>query len=184
MKNNLILRRHVFGYNPLFIMCYDEMREINDILFYNENGVVFHTNCGWFYEGENYNEIITDFTYKMKRKISFDKNECFITISNMSFRKKMVDLYIPISFLENYTFIANEHYGYDKDKNEIVRNKYCFNIKNYKFIVTNHYKILYTPKNGKRYELFKKLNINETAELKDALIKLRDNNIDLNDIFE
>lgn len=95
--NTLVLYKTNTWYNPLYVQVKDTGYRLNNILFYNDNGVVYQTGCGWFNSNSLFNVILsTTKQIKRKIKIDFSKNEPFIIKSNCSY-EVVYDLYFPLS---------------------------------------------------------------------------------------
>ena len=102
-ENEFTLAQSSRFYNPYGIVIKTKSFTINDIFFYDDNGVSLHTGRGWF--GSN-NEIHS-ITFKTKKpisrkmKIDFSTKAPFIVKSDCSFETKY-DLYIYIPDLPKF----------------------------------------------------------------------------------
>lgn len=179
-NTHLILKRNELYYNPLFIMD-DKPRELQDIRFYDENGVVFATNRGWFDNGRNYDYIdIPSCPYRKANKLSFDKNDVFYMRGTSP--ENTVILYVPISLIENYT--KHEHVIYSKTTNgDDFRTEHYFTWGNYEFIVYTDFGTDYNDITINRHKVFSELDIMETYDIMVTLKKLKDHNVKLEDII-
>lgn len=82
-------------WNPMTIMVNGKGYELNNILFYNNNGVVIQTNQGWF-NNCNKDRVILSTKKDIKRctKLNLTKGIPFIIKSDRSYETRY-ELYIP-----------------------------------------------------------------------------------------
>lgn len=182
--NKLYLKRVGSWYNPYSIID-DKWREIGDIIFYDTNGKVFATNCGWFRDAYNNPDsiIINNINVRRANKIKFDKNDCFYILSpkeRIGF-DRTVDLYIPITLLTNFEK-EEDVFDFKTEDYSHYYDMYRFSLGEYRLKVKNNCQTKYTEKYLKRTEIFGKLDITSDINIVNALRKLKENNIDLNDI--
>lgn len=95
--NTIVLYKSNSWYNPLYVQVKDTDYRLNNILFYNDNGVVYETGQGWFNSNSLFDvRLSTTKQIKRKIKIDFSKNEPFIIKSGGSY-EVVYDLYFPLS---------------------------------------------------------------------------------------
>ena len=78
--------------------------ELSNIIIYNENGILFETNCGWFDRGNNnFGSCFVGDIVGIKRNINFSKKENFLTKDNLCTYDTRYILYI---YYKNVNYIA------------------------------------------------------------------------------
>ena len=86
-------------YNPFFIDVNGKKHEINKIHFFDENGVICSTSCGWFGNNNCFrNGLEIDAECFIKRKADFTANFAFLLPSE----KKEKSWYNNLSYYEIY----------------------------------------------------------------------------------
>lgn len=82
-------------WNPLTVYINNVGYSLDDIVFYNKDGIVMNVGQGWF--GQNSFEVViaTSKPCKRKIKINFNKNETFVIRTDCTYNKRYA-LYIPI----------------------------------------------------------------------------------------
>lgn len=102
MKNNnekfeLVLRKTVSWMNPLNVEINNKNYELDNIRFYNKDGVISSTGHGWFNNNSNFDVVLsTSKPIKKKNKIDFSQNIPFIVKAD-SYTVSRYDLFLPIS---------------------------------------------------------------------------------------
>lgn len=91
-----VLKRKAY-WNPFF--C--EGREVNNIIFYNDEGIMFETHRGWFGDGNNvFDSFDLVDEVKVRRATALnkmDKKENFLVSSQEAYSKvKKYDLYLYV----------------------------------------------------------------------------------------
>ena len=137
--NTLVLYKTNTWYNPLYVQVKDTGYRLNNILFYNDNGVVYQTGHGWFSSFEFSNtsfDVRLSTSKPIKRKIKMDlsKNEPFIFKYDDSYDISY-DLYLPISDF-------NIEYKYKKQGDSIFKIFYLFDDNNNKLYGQENVKYL------------------------------------------
>lgn len=110
LENKTILRKMADWYNPFEV----NGKQIEDIHFFDENGIQASTGRGWFGQSNNpYPTIIFNFKTTNKRKPDFTLKHGFLlpTKSRYATDKGNKDLYLPLSQL-HYTIECNK-VGYE-----------------------------------------------------------------------
>lgn len=137
--NTLVLYKTNTWYNPLYVQVKNTGYRLNNILFYNDNGVVYQTGHGWFSSFEFSNtsfDVRLSTSKPIKRKIKMDlsKNEPFIFKYDDSYDISY-DLYLPISDF-------NIEYKYKKQGDAIFKIFYLFDDNNNKLYGQENVKYL------------------------------------------
>lgn len=97
-------------WNPMTIMVDGKGYALNNIVFYNKDGIVCQTNCGWFDDyNENKVELITSKDIKRCTKLNFTKGIPFIKKDIEHSYDSRYILYLPyddfewnISYIKQY----------------------------------------------------------------------------------
>lgn len=124
------------NYNPFFISENNVLyNEIENIIIYNNEGILAQTNRGWFSSSNNYfEELNFTFELKNKRKEDFTKKQCYIVKNK---------LYIHIDLLKNIS-IQKHVKNYTTNTENVFRDimsfetngkKYVFNKDTKKYIL-------------------------------------------------
>ena len=112
--------------------------KLNNILFYNDDGIIYQTGHGWFnseFSTTSFNiRLSTTKPIKRKIKIDFSKNEPFIIKHNDTYEVSY-DLYLPIS-----DFYIK--YKYKKQGDSIFKIFYLFDDNNNKLYGQENVKYL------------------------------------------
>ena len=138
--NTLVLYKTNTWYNPLYVQVKDTGYRLNNILFYNDNGVVYQTGHGWFSSFEFSNtsfdvKLSTSKPIKRKIKMDLSKNEPFIFKYDDSYGEVTYDLYHPLSDFDI-------EYKYKKEGDSIFKIFYLFDFNNNKLYGQENVKYL------------------------------------------
>lgn len=182
----LILERKDVWYKPLFVNDGGKLYEIFKIHFFDKNGIVFTNNSG-FFPMNDINTIVTNYKLNRKNEVSFNNNECFIVKANTNISSDniLVELYIPIIFLEDLKTNLNVPFTKNTYGDQLYRDEYEFVFGKEKIIVYDHFVTVSNETTEKRNEIFKTLDINSIAvyDIMKLLKYIKDNNININDII-
>lgn len=152
--HSLVLAQGSRFYNPYGVVIKTKTYELDNILFYDKDGVKTQTNSGWFGINNNIRQIIFKIkkSASRKNKIDFNTASPFVIKSSTNYSIRY-DLYIPIS---------------DLPKFEVSYTKNFMGIEKYTDIG------LPNPKENYIRELVKYFNegINTKTELEDAIKNL------------
>lgn len=137
-KYTIILYKSQTWYNPLYVHVNNTGYKLNNILFYNDDGIIYQTGHGWFnseFSTTSFNiRLSTTKPIKRKIKIDFSKNEPFIIKHNDTYEVSY-DLYLPIS-----DFYIK--YKYKKQGDSIFKIFYLFDDNNNKLYGQENVKYL------------------------------------------
>lgn len=101
MKQELILKKKESYYNPYFL----GEKKVNGVYFYEKEKIIFSFN--WI--GSNNRIPVIDFEQQISKKNNIDmlsKSAFYVNSQN----KKEIDIYIPLSLINNYTEKENIFY--------------------------------------------------------------------------
>ena len=109
--NSFDLAQASMFYNPYSVVINNKSYLIDNILFYNENGVQAKTGRGWFGENNHIRKITFKTTSPISRKlkVNFNINAPFIIPSDCNYEKRY-DCYIPISDLPKFEVSYTKNY--------------------------------------------------------------------------
>lgn len=110
-------------WNPYFADTNRGMYELNNIIIYNEDGILIETGCGWFNESNNHTEDanidggILKINSGTESKHLKEKNNFIIKDNNCSYKDNVYILYIyykninykPIAIVKNSLFVEVEY---------------------------------------------------------------------------
>lgn len=102
----MIIKRGSNWYRPYYIELSTGVYKVDDIVFYNNDGIICNTDCGWLSKGiEGYCgddiesiELPVD-SIKLRRKIKFDGEVFAMTHRKEYERETTATLYIPADML-------------------------------------------------------------------------------------
>lgn len=90
-------------YNPFSIDVNGKSYELGDIIFFDKDGEICRTGCGWFTSGismnNNFDKLEIPGDVKKKTKIDFSEKQAFVVRAEGYILSNHV-LYIPSSFVE------------------------------------------------------------------------------------
>lgn len=99
--NTIVLYKSNSWYQPLFAHVGDIGYKLNNILFYDNNDIVYQTGHGWFnseFSNTSFDvKLTTSKPIKRKIKMDFSKNQPFIIKYDDSYGDITYDLYLPLS---------------------------------------------------------------------------------------
>ena len=89
-------------YNPFSIDVNGKSYELGDIIFFDKDGEICRTGCGWFTSGismnNNFDKLEIPGDVKKKTKVDFNEKQAFVVRAEGYVLSKHV-LYIPSSFV-------------------------------------------------------------------------------------
>lgn len=89
-------------YNPFSIDVNGKSYELGDIIFFDKDGEICRTGCGWFTSGismnNNFDKLEIPGDVKKKTKVDFNEKQAFVVRAEGYILSKHV-LYIPSSFV-------------------------------------------------------------------------------------
>lgn len=89
-------------YNPFSIDVNGKSYELGDIIFFDKDGEICRTGCGWFTSGismnNNFDKLEIPGDVKKKTKVNFNEKQAFVVRAEGYVLSKYV-LYIPSSFV-------------------------------------------------------------------------------------
>lgn len=89
-------------YNPFSIDVNGKAYELGDIIFFDKDGEICRTGCGWFTSGismnNNFDKLEIPGDVKKKTKVDFNEKQAFVVRAEGYILSKHV-LYIPSSFV-------------------------------------------------------------------------------------
>jgi hypothetical protein len=136
--NTIVLYKSTTWYNPLYVHIKNTGYKLNNILFYDENGVVYQTGHGWFnseFSTTSFDiRLSTSKQIKRKIKMDFSKNEPFIFKCDDSYDISY-NLYLPVSDF-------NIEYKYKKQGDSIFKIFYLIDDNNNKLYGQENVKYL------------------------------------------
>lgn len=102
----MIIKRGSNWYRPYCIELSTGVYDVDDIIFYNDDGIICNTDCGWLSKGINgYSEDdITSIelpvdSIRLRRKLKFDGEVFAMTHKEEFGNKTKATLYIPANML-------------------------------------------------------------------------------------
>lgn len=126
-------------WNPLTVYLDSGSYPLNNIVFYNEDGIVMNVGKGWFGQNSFGVTIATSKPCKRKIKVNFSKNETFVIKSDDCTYDKRYDLYVPINDIMITT-------TYTKDIIGIRANHKFVDLNDHECIWSEYVKTFYTMK--------------------------------------
>lgn len=100
-QNTTILYKSSSWYQPLFVHVGNMVCKLNNILFYDNDNIVYQTGHGWFnseFSNTSFDvRLLTSKPIKRKIKMDFSKNQPFVIKYDDSYGDVTYDLYLPLS---------------------------------------------------------------------------------------
>ena len=132
-------------WNPLTVYLDSGSYPLNNIVFYNEDGIVMDVGKGWF--GQNSYDVViaTSKPCKRKVKVDFNKNETFV-IKSANIYNKRYNLYIPINdvmitttYIKDNIGIKANHKFIDLNGHECIWSEYVKTFYNMKYDISEKF---------------------------------------------
>jgi hypothetical protein len=157
-------------FNPFFITVNGKEYELNDICFYNSEGVLYRIGRGWFSSRNNTNNAYEGITLAsepiLRRKEKFDGKVFIMKAPTIPYQiEKCVVLYLPIAYLESLNYevkTKTDIYDYREITQTLVVTQY------FDIVIDNKGKFLF---NKWKRDLLDRV---EAAETRDAVNKVID----------
>lgn len=132
-------------WNPLTVYLDSGSYPLNDIVFYNEDGIVMSVGKGWFGQNSFGVTIATSKPCKRKIKVNFSKNETFV-IKSANIYNKRYNLYIPINdvmitttYIKDNIGIKANHKFIDLNGHECIWSEYVKTFYNMKYDISGKF---------------------------------------------
>ena len=133
-------------WNPLTVYFDSGSYPLNNIVFYNEDGIVMDVGKGWFGQNSFGVTIATSKPCKRKIKVNFSKNETFVIKSDDCTYDKRYDLYIPITdvmitttYIKDDIGIRANHKFVDLNDHECIWSEYVKTFYTMKYDITEKF---------------------------------------------
>ena len=133
-------------WNPLTAYLDSGSYPLNNIVFYNEDGIVMDVGKGWFGQNSFGVTIATSKPCKRKIKVNFSKNETFVIKSDDCTYDKRYDLYIPITdvmitttYIKDDIGIRANHKFVDLNDHECIWSEYVKTFYTMKYDITEKF---------------------------------------------
>lgn len=147
-------------WNPLTVYLDSGSYPLNNIVFYNEDGIVMDVGEGWFGQNSFGVTIATSKPCKRKIKVNFSKNETFVIKSDYAYDKRY-NLYIPITdvmitttYIKDDIGIKANHKFIDLNEHECIWSEYVKSFYTIKYDITEKF-----VKESKKLEKLSHTNI-------------------------
>ena len=133
-------------WNPLTVYFDSGSYPLNNIVFYNEDGIVMDVGKGWFGQNSFGVTIATSKPCKRKIKVNFSKNETFVIKSDDCTYDKRYNLYIPINdvmitttYIKDDIGIQANHKFIDLNERECIWCEYVKTFYTMKYDITEKF---------------------------------------------
>ena len=133
-------------WNPLTVYFDSGSYPLNNIVFYNEDGIVMDVGKGWFGQNSFGVTIATSKPCKRKIKVNFSKNETFVIKSDNCTYDKRYELYIPITdvmitttYIKDDIGIKANHKFIDLNGHECIWSEYVKTFYNMKYDISEKF---------------------------------------------
>lgn len=190
--DTLVLKRNSPYYKPYYAQVDNiTLVEVSKIHFYDENGVVFSNEKGFFDEVyKNTPDELKVPCKKVRRanKLSFNKGDIFFMRGESHFNEKTVEVYIPMSLLENYTKeehvqIYSTKFG-ESEESWLHGDKHSFKLGGVNIFLYDNKKWSYSEKYIKRHDIYKnEIGPNSIYACEQLLMYMKKNKISVDDLI-
>ena len=133
-------------WNPFTVYLDSGSYPLNNIVFYNEDGIVMDVGKGWFGQNSFGVTIATSKPCKRKIKVNFSKNETFVIKSDDCTYDKRYNLYIPINdvmitttYIKDDIGIRANHKFVDLNDHECIWSEYVKTFYTMKYDITEKF---------------------------------------------